>query len=136
MSQDYLNLNSVLFPGLVPEPPGQVAQARQHEEGAGAARAQRAPPDLLRGAHPTRGDHEARAAAEGEEAHQTGAEHCITDVTMSKWSSFLRNVHHHSVLLVRLIFNAMNCRWDKERALHDLSGWSAFLCRQSEDCSF
>ena len=73
MSQDYLNLNSVLFPGLVPEPPGQVAQARQHEEGAGAARAQRAPPDLLRGAHPTRGDHEARAAAEGEEAHQTGA---------------------------------------------------------------
>ena len=50
MSQDYLNLNTVLFPGLVPEPPGQVAQARQHEEGAGAARAQRAPPDLLRGA--------------------------------------------------------------------------------------
>ena len=44
MSQDYLNLNSVLFPGLVPEPPGQVpqdgapepaegVQRRQHERG-------------------------------------------------------------------------------------------------------
>ena len=64
---------NILLPGLVPEPSRQVAEARQHEEGSGAARPQRAPRHLLGRAHPARGDWEEGAAAQGEEADETGA---------------------------------------------------------------
>ena len=64
---------NILLLGLVPEPARQVAEARQHEEGSGAARAQRAPRHLLGRAHPARGDREEGAAAQGEEADETGA---------------------------------------------------------------
>ena len=64
---------NILLPGLVPEPARQVAEARQHEEGSGAARPQRAPRHLLGRAHPARGDREEGAAAQGEEADETGA---------------------------------------------------------------
>ena len=64
---------NILWPGLVPEPSRQVAEARQHEEGPGAARPQRAPRHLLGRAHPARGDREEGATAQGEEADETGA---------------------------------------------------------------
>ena len=72
--QKYFSIpKNILLPGLVPEPSRQVAEARQHEEGSGAARPQRAPRHLLGRAHPARGDREEGAAAQGEEADETGA---------------------------------------------------------------
>ena len=58
--------------GLVPEPARQVPQEGEHKEGAGTAGPQRAPADLQRGADPPRGDREAGAATQREEADATG----------------------------------------------------------------
>ena len=70
---------TVGYAGLVPEPARQVAEARQHQEGAGAAGPQRAPADLQRGADPPRGDREAGATTQREEADATGDTSSLTN---------------------------------------------------------
>ena len=69
LSECQFTLTNCVCAGVVPEPARQVAQAGQHEEGAGPARPQRPPPDLQRRAHPPRGDQAQGAAAQGAQAH-------------------------------------------------------------------
>ncbi len=57
------HLSFLLVPGMVPEPPSEVAEVGLHEEGPWAAGAQRAPADVLGPTHVRARDAHAREAA-------------------------------------------------------------------------